>query len=208
MKLGPLFFILISFSFLTFTACKQQKAKEESSTEIKTESLTEEEIQKYTEDGTAIAKATFMSLSGNLKKALTDGGVKEASAYCNVVALPLTDSLSNAHNASIKRTSFKIRNPKNKSTPEEFKVLQGYENQIKAGQQVKPMVNYSGEDIVNFYAPIITQQLCLTCHGTLGRELTEENYSILKELYPEDQAIGYKENELRGIWSIALKKEI
>jgi hypothetical protein len=29
---------------------------------------------------------------------------------------------------------------------------------------------------------------------------------MLQELYPDDKAIGYGENEVRGIWSIAFEE--
>lgn len=192
----------------SLAACKEKNTddvKENKTAEAAPE-LSQEEIQQYTDAGKKIANATFMELSGNLKKALKEGGVKEATEYCNVVAMPLTDSLSGVHEASIKRTSLKLRNSQNKANAEELALLNKYEAQFAAQQELKPMVKAIDSHTVQFYAPILTQQLCLSCHGTIGKELSKENYEIIRELYPEDQAIAYAEKDFRGMWSIQMKK--
>ena len=170
------------------------------------QTLTPEESQAYAEKGKMIAKATFEALSGNLKKALKEGGVKEASEYCNIVAMPLTDSLATLHQASIKRTSLKLRNPENKPSANELSVLKEYEQLAMVGSELNPRVQAIGSDRVAFYAPIKTQQLCLSCHGVIGEELTRDNYAILYSLYPEDQATGYADNQFRGMWSIEFQR--
>lgn len=43
--------------------------------------------------------------------------------------------------------------------------------------------------------------MCLQCHGKL---MNPEVLKKIKELYPKDKAVGYSENEVRGIWSIDL----
>lgn len=198
----------LSFFLIIFSACKENSGQTQSGKSAgDLPTLSQEEQDQYMESGKTIAKATFMALSSNLQKALKEGGVAEAAEYCNIVAMPLTDSLSQVHNAQIKRTSQKLRNPENKPTEDELNTMYRYQDQLaSSGAPLKPVVKAIDDQTVKFYAPIITQQLCLTCHGTIGEELTQENYSILKDLYPEDQATGYGEKELRGIWSITFDK--
>lgn len=43
--------------------------------------------------------------------------------------------------------------------------------------------------------------MCLQCHGK-KESLAESVNSKLTKLYPNDKAIGYGINEIRGIWSI------
>jgi hypothetical protein len=54
----------------------------------------------------------------------------------------------------------------------------------------------------HFYAPIIVQKKCLTCHGEVGVDVTKKSDSIIESYYPKDLATGFKEGDLRGIWSI------
>jgi hypothetical protein len=59
--------------------------------------------------------------------------------------------------------------------------------------------------IAQFYYPIVTNTMCLQCHGKKDA-LQPELLRKLANLYPADQAVGYAENEVRGIWSVRMKK--
>jgi hypothetical protein len=57
--------------------------------------------------------------------------------------------------------------------------------------------------MVRFYSAIvITNPLCLNCHGTPGLELLPANHAFIRRLYPEDEAIGFRLGDLRGLWRI------
>ncbi len=159
---------------------------------------------KYKKQGMEIAMSTFKALSTQLKSALKEGGVENAAQYCNTVAYPLVDSLSEVHQATIRRTSRKIRNPKDAPIPREEAMLNTYHDQIEAGQRPAPQVRQLANGEIAFYAPIMMQELCLKCHGKLGETLKAEDYAVIQSLYPEDEAIGYSEGDLRGMWSITL----
>jgi len=49
--------------------------------------------------------------------------------------------------------------------------------------------------------------MCLQCHGEVGKQVTEETYKTIKLKYPNDLAIGYDVNQVRGIWHIEFQKE-
>lgn len=156
----------------------------------------------YMERGAAIAAASFTALSGRLMAAIKKGGVPEAVQYCNLAGLPLIDSLAQAHEVSIRRTSLKVRQSKDAPTPSEKKALEQYHAQFAAGEVLKPFVETNSAGETAFYAPILVSEACLKCHGKLGETLKAEDYDLIKELYPDDEAIGYVAGDLRGIWSI------
>ena len=168
--------------------------------------MTAEQETIYLDKGKQIAAATFTALSQQLQKAVKEGGIPNAIQYCNLAAYPITDSLSQVHQAVIKRTSLKNRNPKNKTTEIERIVLKDFEKKTAEGQALKPIVKSLNDQTVTFYAPIQLNEFCLNCHGKLGETLTSENYTFIKKHYPEDKAIGYLSGELRGMWSIQLNK--
>ncbi len=170
--------------------------------------LDDEEEAVFVEKGRLIAATTFAALSTKLQEALQQGGVKQAIAYCQLAAIPLTDSLSVAQGAEIRRTSLKFRNPQNAPTPTEKRILEEYEKTIKAGKALKPLVRKNKQGQIAFYAPIKVNAFCLQCHGELGQTLQEEDYAIIKERYPGDQALGYVDGDLRGMWSIQLTENI
>jgi len=166
----------------------------------------EAEKTAYLEKGKAIAAETFANLSGRLAAALESGGVQQAVPVCQAAAMSITDSLSQLHNAVIRRTSLQVRNPKNAPAEWEKKVLQDFETKAKAGGEIKPFVQMLDDGSVAFAAPIRIMPLCLQCHGKPGETLTPDYDAIIKTLYPADQAIGYADGQLRGMWSIVFKK--
>ena len=55
---------------------------------------------------------------------------------------------------------------------------------------------------VRYFAPILVKAQCLACHGNVGQQVADSTHSLLQSRYPADAATGYKEGELRGIWSV------
>ncbi len=159
----------------------------------------------YRERGLEIAAITQTTMSTQLKKALEEGGVPNAVQYCNLAAYPIADSLSKIHNATIRRVTDKPRNPNSAMTAHEQEIFRQFQSQWIGNKQVAPIVEQLQNGEVAFYAPIGIQALCTKCHGNLGETLTPENYAVIQQLYPEDQAIGYAEGDLRGMWSIVMK---
>jgi hypothetical protein len=121
-------------------------------------SLSDKEIATFTAKGKEIGQATMQKLGSNLMQQMKLGGVQQAIPFCNVVANPLTEELSKKHNATIKRTSHKLRNTNNKPTETEESILKQYIHSIASGEELKPIVSKDKEDKVHFYAPIKTRK--------------------------------------------------
>ena len=157
--------------------------------------------------GNEIASATQKSLTKHLQEALTQGNLIGAIAYCNLNALPITDSLSKQYNADIRRVSLQTRNPKNHPDEMERSLLEAYAYTHGQGQALEDNVQRLEEGAYLYNKPIVIKNaLCLNCHGVKGQELKEEALLQLEKLYPNDQATGYQMNDLRGMWSIRLER--
>lgn len=153
--------------------------------------------------GMEIAQATQQQLGKNLMKALEEGGPIHALDFCNVQAMPLTAEMEEEHNATIKRVSDKNRNPDNAANKEEQYYITHFKHGLQNGREPAPVVvPKAGKN--KFYYPIVTNKMCLQCHGK-PEEMKPEVLQKIKELYPDDKALGYSENEVRGIWSIELE---
>jgi len=183
---GSIFLLLLSACTTT------QKAVE----------LSEKEQKDYLQKGQMLAQQSFAALSGRLMAAIEQGGIPNAVKYCNVAALPLIDSLSNVHQANIRRTSLKVRNRQDVPQGWEKEVLEAYQILLAEGKKPTPMVKKLDQKRVAFAMPIFMAQPCLKCHGKLGQTLNEQHYTTIKQLYPQDQAIGYVDGDWRGMWSI------
>jgi cytochrome c553 len=161
----------------------------------------------YTEKGLAYANNTKKVLGKNLMGTIQKKGTVAALSFCNERAYPLTDSLANVYNAEIRRVSDQPRNPNNKASTSELEHIKSFKNAIASGEKYDPIV-VEGEEKINFYYPIVTNSMCLQCHGKIEADIQPEVVNILKSKYPNDKAVGYTTNEVRGIWSIAFDKEI
>lgn len=155
--------------------------------------------------GNRIAKISFETISGELQKALANGSIEHALRYCNERAYPITDSLANAHQVSIRRVSDKNRNPRNKTDKMGDFMMKGFGIDLSEGNDLLPKLVLKDDSVI-FYKPIITQALCLNCHGVPGKDITFSNDSLIQALYPRDKAVGYQVNQLRGLWRIGFKK--
>jgi len=164
--------------------------------------VVDEKPKTLDEIGLDYALATKAVLGKNLMGAIQSKGTLYAMEFCNLKAIPLTDSMSTYYNAKIKRVSDKNRNPNNKANAEELKYIEQFKADFATKKESKPVV-IDKVNQVQFYYPIPTNTMCLQCHGTQIKP--EVSKQILK-LYPNDLAVGYNENEIRGIWSITFDK--
>ncbi len=155
------------------------------------------------ERGRAIAGEAFALLSTNLARALADGGLTNALPYCSEKARPLTESVAAAHQVRLRRISHKPRNPTNVPAAGELAILRGFQLTLGRGEPPTPVVRADEAGTVVFYSPIvITNPLCLQCHGVVGQDLQPATVETLRRLYPEDQATGFRLGDLRGAWRI------
>ncbi|MFD0797283.1 DUF3365 domain-containing protein [Maribacter chungangensis] len=160
----------------------------------------------YAKTGMQYALAAKGALGKNLMKAIQEKGTGGALEFCNVKALPLTDSIAQLKNAKIKRVSDKPRNPGNTANTEELGYISYFKGLIASGIEPKPIVKEARGE-VQFYFPITTNAMCLQCHGTPNEQVQPATMAKLQELYPTDKALGYDTNEVRGIWAIVFDKE-
>jgi len=169
-------------------------------------SLSDKELEAYKGKGLFISKSTGKELSETLMSKMKSGGLVEAVEFCNTAALPLTQQMSDKHGVLIKRTSLKTRNPLNNPSDNEISILKEFQANLDNGISLEPKIQLDQNGIPNYYAPILVEQKCLICHGTLDQELSRAADSIIKSHYPKDLATGFKEGDLRGIWSISFSK--
>lgn len=148
-----------------------------------------------------IADKAKAELGKNLLSAIQSQGTLGAISFCNERAIPLTQEISKQLGYKLKRVSDKPRNPLNEANPEEKQIIELFKIQLKSGQPFKNITRENIELKQGFY-PIVTNQMCLQCHGTIGKDISATVYSKIQELYPKDKAIGYSENEIRGLWVV------
>jgi len=159
----------------------------------------------YLQIGMDVALATKAVLGKNLITAIQNKGTVGALAFCNARAIPLTDSLAVSMDAGIKRVSDKNRNTENSANESELAYIEQAKLAIEKNGKASPKINEINDKMVGYY-PIMTNGMCLQCHGNPQIDINEETLEMIKSKYPKDNATGYLANELRGIWVVTMDK--
>jgi hypothetical protein len=160
----------------------------------------------YLEEGKSIAMQTKAQLGKNLMAAVKERGAHGAVEFCNTRAIHLTDSMAIVLASEVKRVSDQPRNPNNQANQEELTYINSTKELLAQGLDPQPQLTDLGETMVGYY-PITTNEMCLKCHGQPSKQINTETMAVIDALYPEDQAKGYGENELRGIWVVEMEKK-
>ena len=153
------------------------------------------------EFGYSIATKTKQKLAKNLIGTIQKEGTVAALKFCNVQAYPLTNEMATVLNAEIKRVSDKPRNPKNKANKKEIGFIAHFQNMIDNDVFYEPIIENLSNGKTQFYAPIVTNQMCLQCHGS-ANDIHKKTLNTITTLYPDDMAKGYSVNQVRGLWRI------
>ncbi|MDH5637200.1 MAG: DUF3365 domain-containing protein [Nitrospinota bacterium] len=160
----------------------------------------------------AITKAKSMvkqlgsGLKGELQSAVKKSGFAGAVTACGEIAQAKAEQISQDNSSMIHRVSLKTRNPAN--TPDDYERarLQRMERDLANGALKKAYVEVvmkDGAKSLRFMKPILTSAFCLNCHGAESK-IKPGVAAILSRLYPEDKARGYKENQVRGAFSVTV----
>lgn len=168
--------------------------------------ISEGEIEKvdsidYLETGRSLALKTKSILGKNLMYNVKEKGAAGAIEFCNEKAIFLTDSMSQSLNAKIKRVSDKPRNSNNMANSKELE----YIDELKKGKD-KTGITFEKENKIIGYYPIETNDMCMKCHGTIENDINSKTLLKINDLYHDDKAVGYKPNQIRGIWVVEMEK--
>jgi len=139
-------------------------------------------------------------LVDTLMGTLQEGSPAEAIHVCRDRAPEIAARLS-VNGVRMGRTSHKTRNPANAPEPWVEPLLAAY---LEDPTNTKPRAVYVDDSTLGYVEPIYVVHFCLSCHGpSIEPTLLEEIQSV----YPEDQAIGFRSDELRGLFWVTLPRK-
>jgi len=137
-------------------------------------------------------EALFTTLSGRLMEAMGSEGPAAAIAVCQQEAPQIAAAVSEEQGLQIGRTGVRLRNPNN--VPPAWA-----EPLVNSRTDTPAFVKLSNGDAAALL-PIKLPAQCLMCHGP-EEQIAPDVQAQLAKLYPNDQATGFKEGELRGwLW--------
>lgn len=146
--------------------------------------------------GKKIGNELIKTLGSELMQAIEQDGLINAIEVCQMKAIPLTASVGHKGGVKVKRTSHKVRNPGNRADELDLKVIETYLSS-KVADAPEPVIQIHSSEI-RYYQPLLMQDVCVKCHGP-SESLDPELTRVLAQRYPNDQAVGFKRGELRGV---------
>lgn len=153
------------------------------------------------------AQDAFARLSGELAKAIESGGPVAAIPICSEKARPLVEEVASRRRIGLSRLSDRPRNPRQAARGNDLAAIESFRTAIQNGTPPDPAIEEMPDGTTLVRLPVIVSQpLCLQCHGTAA-DITAATRDAIRKLYPEDQATGYQLNDLRGIWQVTLGPE-
>ncbi len=136
---------------------------------------------------------------------LKEKGELQTLKFCNLNAQSLTLQKAMELKADVRRVSDKPRNLANEASSEEIAIIQNYKENRHKNLPLLPQAKETETKFIAYF-PIETNEMCLKCHGEIGIDIKPEVYGKIKSLYPKDLAVGYKTNEIRGLFRVVLDK--
>lgn len=155
---------------------------------LSTAAMTESQ-QRQQQVALAARDALFQQLLGRLTEVLTDQGPAAAIQVCKDDAPRLAGEVGQQYGVAIGRTSHRLRNPAN--------APQDWAGPLVEQQVAEPQFVALEDDQLGVLLPIRLKPACLLCHGP-REQIASEVKAALVAHYPDDQATGFQEGDLRG----------
>ncbi|SMB83893.1 hypothetical protein SAMN00120144_0789 [Hymenobacter roseosalivarius DSM 11622] len=132
-----------------------------------------------------------------LSTKLDSGGLAAALPYCRPETYAAVDSLARVLEATPRRLSQRPRNPRNQA---DLPPDQLHPDTVR-------LVSRLSAEQFSYQRPIIlNDQLCLRCHGQVGKDISAADYALIKKQYPTDKSVGFRLGEPMGVWRVQLQR--
>lgn len=140
------------------------------------------------------------SLKSALMSAMSDGGTQQAVKVCNEQAPEIANEISLEQGMTLSRTSLKYRNPNNKPSKWQEKILEDFDIKNKNGTPLNKL-SFLGQENENIYymKAIPMMGMCASCHGDY---IEPELNKTIKSYYPKDKAVGFDVGDIRGAFVV------
>ena len=195
----PRITLLLLLSFLSFLLIQCGADSFESGQDIQEAGLDAISVEKPSPEAQQSLNK-FMAFKGDLQKRLIGAIQKEGAPHAIQVCSIASPEMEEKHSESgwqIYRVSDKPRNPDHRANEFEAAVLDLWKNRMAENKPLSP-VQFRTVDAEYVMSPIpIQAALCLQCHGGAD-DIKPETRTVIENLYPDDEATGYKLNEIRG----------
>ena len=142
-----------------------------------------------------------------MQEAVAAKGVAGAIPVCKDLAPALINEKRAETGWDIRRVSLKMRNAE-RGTPDLWEARQLADFDIRAASGEKPetlekseVVTIDGKQVFRYMKALPVSDVCLKCHGPVDG-LDAGLKAELAKTYPNDQATGYSQGQIRGALTV------
>ena len=147
--------------------------------------------------GDSLTATADTLLRRTLARELAAGGVAQAMTFCRPETYHAVDSLAGVLKATARRVSERPRNPARQAP------LLADEMRPDTVRTIKRL----SQEVFFYQRPIVlNNQLCLRCHGEVGKDISAADYALIKQKFPQDQATGYRLGQPMAAWQLSLQR--
>jgi hypothetical protein len=139
---------------------------------------------------------------GELTRALDRTGAAGAATFCHLDVTDVFQRVSGRGVIAAGRTSDRLRNPRNAPRAWAAPFVNAH-----AGAPARSVDGFAVDlgDSVGVLRPIVEQSMCEGCHGRVDR-LAPGVREMLRDRYPADRAVGFKDGDIRGWFWVEIAK--
>jgi hypothetical protein len=151
------------------------------------------------------AAALTTELRARLTRELATGGPAAAVRVCSEAAQQIAAEHSGP-GLRVRRVSERWRNPADTPDAWEKEQLQRLATAHAKGElpaEVYEVVSSGNWRVLRYLKPIVIGSQCLACHGDPAA-IDPAVAALIRERYPEDTAVGYRDGDLRGGVSVSV----
>jgi mono/diheme cytochrome c family protein len=126
----------------------------------------------------------------------------ETLSFCHLDATALKDRVAGHERVAMGRTSDRLRNPANAPRPWAAALVR-----VHAAAKPSAIEGFAVDlgDRLGVLRPIVEQPACATCHGP-ETKIAPAVLTAIRNRYPADRAVGFKDGDLRGWFWVELPK--
>lgn len=162
--------------------------------------------QEFVQNSEQLVNDLKAALMGKLKDEMTKNGAVSAVEFCNTNAAPLAKATAGDRIAQLSfgRSSHKVRNEKNHPSDWIRPYLTQFQNTFAGDKKLDGAIPQviKVKNKRAYLSPLYVNAQCLVCHGEAVAQPIQQK---IAQLYPKDQAQGFKLNEFRGFFWVMEK---
>ena len=164
-------------------------------------------IENTLAEGNEITRQLDSTLLQRLQAALAGTDLVRAAAVCNPQALSV-GALEKSYAVRIRRLALRADGGKLALSHKQRQIWEAYRYNAQQHLPMDANVQRDGQDYLLCTTPVLlASATCLQCHGKVGKDLTDNDFRLLRSAYPAmDSLSNHAPGQPIGIWNLLFDK--